>query len=74
MPLFDPQRQYIQESRLVGDRLIRKYDGDETTVARKVVYAGFSRSGKILKLTLTVQAAQGDTETKSLEVYGRMLQ
>ncbi len=54
--------------------LIRDFDGATITVARKVLSAQFSREGGLLKLTLEVQAAAGETEQKSVEVYGRTLQ
>ncbi len=54
--------------------LIRDFDGSKITVARKVLSAQFSREGSVLKLTLEVQAAAGETELKSLDVYGRTLQ
>jgi len=59
---------------LVGDQLFRNFDGDQIVVARRVVSAGFSRSGSTLKLTITVDAAQGTIESTELEVYARMLQ
>ena len=54
--------------------LIRDFDGSEITVARNVISAQFSREGRVLKLTLEVQAAAGETELKSVDVYGRTLQ
>ncbi len=54
--------------------LIRDVDGSEIAVARKVLSAQFSREGSVLKLTLEVQAAAGETELKSVEIYGRTLQ
>lgn len=59
---------------LAGSELRRNYDGAVITVARKVQAEGFSRSGMVLKLSLTVAASRGGTESKSLEVYARMLQ
>ncbi len=54
--------------------LIRDFDGSKITVARKVLSALFSREGGVLKLTLEVQAAAGETELKTVDVYGRTLQ
>ena len=54
--------------------LIRDVDGSKMTVARKVLSTQFSREGSVLKLTLEVQAAAGETELKSVDVYGRTLQ
>ncbi|MCH8186035.1 MAG: type II secretion system protein [Chloroflexi bacterium] len=54
--------------------LIREFDGATITVARRVLSAHFSRQGSVLKLALEVQAAAGETEQKSVEVYGRTLQ
>ncbi len=62
----------------MGDRLIRGLnDGSTTsdiTVASRMESAVFSRSGPALKFILTVNASQGGNESKSLEVYPRMLQ
>ena len=54
--------------------LIREFDGSAITVARNVLSAQFSREGSVLKLTLEVQAAAGEAELKTVEVYGRTLQ
>ncbi len=54
--------------------LIRDVDGSKMTVARRVLSAQFSREGSVLKLTLEVQAAAGETELKSVDIYGRTLQ
>ena len=54
--------------------LIRDIDGSKITVARRVLSAQFSREGSVLKLTLEVQAAAGETELKSINIYGRTLQ
>ena len=59
---------------LVDNRLVRNYDGAPITVARDVVSVGFSRSGQILRLDLTVEAAAGETKSTSMDVYGRVLQ
>ena len=56
------------------ETLIRDFDGSKTTVARRVLSAQFSREGSILKLTLEVQATAGETELKSVDVFGRTLQ
>ncbi len=59
---------------LVGDRLVRNYDGDPITVADKVVSVGFSRSVNTLIFTLTVNAERDGTESSELSIYARMLQ
>ncbi len=56
-----------------GD-LVRDFDGIETTVARRVVSAGFSLAGRTLTFDLVVKAEQGGTETSSLQTYTRALQ
>lgn len=65
---------HIASYSIVGDRLVRTYDGAGITVARKVVSAGFSRSQKTLKFTLTVNGSRGGTESNDLNVYARILQ
>ena len=54
--------------------LIRDFDGSTITVARNVLSAQFSREGGVLRLTLEVQAAAGETELKTVDIYGRTLQ
>ncbi len=59
---------------LVGDQLLRDYDGIKTIAARNALSVGFSRSGKMLRITLTLRRADGPPETRRLEIYARMLQ
>jgi len=59
---------------VVGNRLVRDYDGIQHTVARRVASAGFSLSGKMLTFDLEVNASRGGTESKSLTVNLRRLQ
>ncbi len=54
--------------------LIRDFDGSTITVARNVLSAQFSREGGVLRLTLEVQASAGETELKTVDIYGRTLQ
>ncbi|MBI2916721.1 MAG: type II secretion system protein [Chloroflexi bacterium] len=58
---------------LEGD-LVRNFDGSQTVVARRVESVGFSLSGRVLTLELTVPAEQGGTDTTTLTTYLRMLQ
>lgn len=58
----------------VGDVLRRDFDGQQMTVARRVVSVGFSLSGRMLTFDLEVEAAQGATEGMSLQTYLRWLQ
>lgn len=57
-----------------GATLIRDFDGSPITVARNVLSAQFSREGGVLRLTLEVQASAGETELKTVDIYGRTLQ
>lgn len=59
---------------LVEGEVLRTHNGITTTIARRVVSVGFSRSGQTLKFTFTVATPDGGTETKSIEVYARLLQ
>lgn len=59
---------------LLGNELKRSYDGQVITVARDVTSVGFSRSGKKIKFILTVNSSRGNTESKTLDTFGRMLQ
>lgn len=52
-------------------QLVRRFDGNEIEVARRVVSAGFSRSGKTLTFDLDVQAADDQTNTSTLNTYMR---
>ena len=56
---------------LSGSALLRNLDGAENSVARRVVSAGFSLSGRFLILDLEVEAEQGGTESVSLQTYLR---
>jgi len=58
---------------LAGTRLVREYDGVQTTVARRVVSAGFSLSGKVVTLDLEVEAEPGTTENTNLNTYLRTM-
>ena len=52
--------------------LIRELAGATITVARNVL--SVSREGSVLKLALEVQGGAGETDLKTIEVYGRTLQ
>jgi len=52
-------------------QLVRQFDGNDVEVARRVVSAGFSRSGKTLTFDLEVQAADNQTNTSTLGIYMR---
>ena len=51
---------------LVGDRLVRIYDGESHTVAHRVVSVGFSRSGKTVTAEVEVESEPGATRTLSI--------
>ncbi len=59
---------YLDDS---GSALIRQFDGAELEVARNVVSAEFSSSGKTVTFHLEVQAAQGNTKSSTLRTYLR---
>ena len=59
---------------LDGDTLTRNEDGVVTPVAKGVVSAEFSLSGKVLTLDLTVDSGNGGTTTLTLQTYLRVLQ
>ncbi len=59
---------------IVGDRMVRDYDNAQHTIARRVVSAGFSLSGKMLRFDLEINASRGGTESSSQDVYLRRLQ
>ena len=52
---------------LVGDRLVRTYDGDSHTVARRLVSADFSRSANTITAVLEVDSGLGTTRTLILQ-------
>ncbi len=52
--------------------LVRELAGATITVARNVL--SVSREGSVLKLALEVQGGAGETDLKTIEVYGRTLQ
>jgi prepilin-type N-terminal cleavage/methylation domain-containing protein len=54
--------------------LKREYDGQQIVVARNVISAGFSRTGQIVKMSLTVRASSGSSESQDLGAYARNLQ
>ena len=58
---------------LVESNLVRDFGGVQTYIARRVVSAGFSLSGRVLILDLEVEAEEGQTEDTSLQSYLRML-
>ncbi len=49
--------------------LVRELAGATITVARNVL--SVSREGSVLKLALEVQAGAGETDLKTIDVYGR---
>ena len=59
---------------LDGDTLIRDDDGIVTPVAKSVVSADFSLSGRVLTLDLTVNSGNGGTTLMTLKTYLRVLQ
>ena len=52
-----------------GDTFTRELGGTTSVLARNVTAVAFNRTGKTLKLDLTVAAAPGETKTESLQVY-----
>jgi prepilin-type N-terminal cleavage/methylation domain-containing protein len=58
------------------DTLIRQEGSDQNVIARSVVAVGFSLSadGEVLTFTTEVEAANGNTETLSLQNYLRLVQ
>lgn len=59
---------------LSGSILFRQYDGATISVARRVVNAGFSLSGRMLTFDLEVEAERGGTDSISHQVFLRRLQ
>ena len=59
---------------LNGDTLTRNDDGVITPVAKGVVSAEFSLTGRVLTLDLTVNAGNGETTPMTLQTYLRVLQ
>ena len=59
---------------LDGDTLIWDDDGIVTPVAKSVVSADFSLSGRVLTLDLTVNSGNGGTTLMTLKTYLRVLQ
>ena len=58
---------------LVGDGLVRVFDGVPMTVARDAASVDFSLAGGLLTMVLEVRAGPTDTESVSLQTYLRML-
>ena len=56
---------------LVGNRLVRTYDGSAHTVARRVLSVEFSRSDKTVTAQLELDAGAGTTRTISLRTLMR---
>ncbi len=59
---------------LDGDTLTRNDDGIVTPVAKGVVSAEFSLTGRVLTLELTVNSGNGGTTPLTLQTYLRVLQ
>ena len=59
---------------LVGESLMRDYDGNAHAVAREVVAASFARSDKTVTAQLEVDAGVGTTRVLSTEVFMELLQ
>ena len=59
---------------LDGDTLTRNDDGIVTPVAKGVVSAEFSLSGRVLTLNMTVNSGNGGTTLMTLQTYLRVLQ
>ena len=56
---------------LSGSDLIREYEGVQTSVARQVVSANFSRNGSLVVMDLEISADGSDTKQSSLQIYMR---
>ena len=56
---------------LVGDSLVRTYDGSNHTVARRVVSVAFTLSSRTITAQLEVNAALGTTRTLSMKTVMR---
>ena len=56
---------------LVGDRLVRTYDGNAHTVAHRVVSVAFSFSGRTVTAQVEVNAEPGTTRTLSVQTIMR---
>ena len=61
----------VSYSAISGD-LVRESEGITTVVARGVVTAGFSLSGKLMSFDLEVEADRGTTESMELQTFLRM--
>ncbi len=59
---------------LVGDTLVRNYDGNAHSVTREVVATSFSRSGKTVTAQLEVDAGAGTTRVLTVEINMELLQ
>ncbi len=59
---------------LSGTSLVRDFDGNQTTVASRVSDAGFSRAGRTLTLSLTVDSSGGQAESIQLQTLMRGVQ
>ncbi len=59
---------------LSGNILFREYDGATISIARHVVSAGFSLSGRMLTFDLEVEAEGDQTDSISHQVFLRRLQ
>ena len=56
---------------LSGSDLIRDYDGVQTSVARRVVSASFTRNGSLVVMDLEIFAGGSNTERSSLQIHMR---
>ena len=57
---------------VVGDSLVRTYDGIAHTVTRRAVSASFSRSGQTITAQFEVDAGAGTTRILSVETFMRL--
>ena len=67
----DAQVSHSSSYAVVDDGLVRTYDGNAHTVARRVVSVSFSRTGQTITIQLEVNAAPGITKTLSAKTVMR---
>lgn len=56
---------------LIGDRLVRTYDGKAHTVAHRVLSVSFSRTGQVITALAQVNAKPGQPRTLSIQAVMR---
>lgn len=67
----DAQTPHTSSYALVGDRLVRTYDGNAHTVANRVISVSFSRSGQTITAQIEVDAGPPGTRTLSVNAVMR---